>query len=588
MPDRVPASRRAALLPLLPGRAPDDVLCRRGADAIVAGRFVAEAAALAERLPTGEAVINLCQDRYRFALGLAAALLRGQTSLLPPNALPATLASLGGDGPLAALVDDDDPPPLPPGLPAVAVTVRDDLPPASALPEVDAGLEAVRLLTSGSTGRPNPHGKRWATLQVNIGAEAQRLAEHLGRADLRGLTVVATVPAQHSYGLESSVLLAMLGGAVFDAGRPFYPADVADALRRVPAPRALVTTPFHLKTVLEAGVELPTADLVVSATAPLTPQLAAAAEQVFGGPLLEIYGCTEAGQVATRRTTATEVWTTFGALRLVRGDTPHGGDAADAPVVVSGGHVEAPTPLADVIELVDDRRFRLLGRSNDLIHVGGKRTSLGHLNHHLNRIPGVRDGAFWMPDDVPGAITRPVAFVVAPGLEPAAVVDALRGEVEDVFLPRRVIHVDALPREATGKLTAGALRAFALRHLDAAKAVPAPAPVASAGDGAVVEVPADHPAFAGHFPGQPILPGVVLLSYVLRAVARDPSARAAVGDHPGVDAVKFLAPVRPGATLAITLGAAPSGLSFEVRDGTGAPVARGRVTASAGGTGRAP
>ena len=51
-----------------------------------------------------------------------------------------------------------------------------------------------------------------------------------------------------------TVLLAMLGGASFDAGRPFYPADIAQALQAVPQPRALVTTPFHLKTLLLAGV----------------------------------------------------------------------------------------------------------------------------------------------------------------------------------------------------------------------------------------------------------------------------------------------------------------------------------------------
>ena len=86
-------------------------------------------------------------------------------------------------------------------------------------------------------------------------AEAERLAQMMGKPSLQGLTLVATVPAQHSYGFESSVLLAMLGGAAFESGRPFYPADIVDSLQRVPRPRALVTTPFHLKTLLAAGVE---------------------------------------------------------------------------------------------------------------------------------------------------------------------------------------------------------------------------------------------------------------------------------------------------------------------------------------------
>src|SRR5690606_26720002 len=155
---------------------------------------------------------------------------------------------------------------------------------------------------------------------------------------IAGLNIVATVPPQHSYGFESSVLLALLCGAAFDAGRPFYPADIADALARLPPPRALVTTPVHLKTLLAAGVELPPTDLVLSATAPLSPQLAQPAEAGLGGRTLEIYGCTEAGQVASRRTTAGEVWTTNGALRLHREATPDG-----ERFVVQGGHVLEPT-----------------------------------------------------------------------------------------------------------------------------------------------------------------------------------------------------------------------------------------------------
>ena len=82
-----------------------------------------------------------------------------------------------------------------------------------------------------------------------------RLSSLLGRTSLEGLTLVATVSVQHSYGLESSVLLALLGGAAFDSGRPFFPADIAQALAAVPRPRALVTTPFHLKTLLRSGVD---------------------------------------------------------------------------------------------------------------------------------------------------------------------------------------------------------------------------------------------------------------------------------------------------------------------------------------------
>lgn len=64
-----------------------------------------------------------------------------------------------------------------------------------------------------------------------------------------------------------------------------------------------------------------------------------------------------------------------------------------------------------------------------------------------------------------------------------------------------------------------------------------------------VDVPRDHPAFAGHFPGQPLLPGVVLLAEALEVLLRE--APASVGTQPRVSAVKFLAPVRPGAGLEV-------------------------------------
>ena len=211
-----------------------------------------------------------------------------------------------------------------------------------------------------------------------------------------------------------------------------------------------------------SGVALPLLDLLLCATAPLSPQLAAQAEQAFGAPLVEIYGCTEAGQVASRRTTAGDVWHTLGALRVWRETA---GSSDEERFIVQGGHVVVATPLADVLQLEDATHFRLLGRANDLIHVAGKRSSLAHLNYHLNRIDGVHDGAFWLPDEVHDRVVRPVAFVVAPGLSAAQIVHALRGSLDAAFVPRRVVFIETLPREATGKLTMQTLRRFALERL---------------------------------------------------------------------------------------------------------------------------
>jgi acyl-coenzyme A synthetase/AMP-(fatty) acid ligase len=434
----------------------DAIIACRDGRAISRRQYIADAAALAARLPHAGSMLNLSVDRYRFAVGLGAALLRGHTSLLPPNHTVHTVERLrAAFHSVYALVEGAED-----GHGLATIEHADGHAPiaqAQSRPSIAADLVAAQVLTSGSTGDPVPHAKPWGLLATSARAEAQCLARAMGRETLAGVSLIATVPPQHMYGFESSVLLALHGGAAFDAARPFYPADIVAALERAPAPRMLVTTPFHLKTLLESNIALPSADLILCATAPLSPQLAARAEAAFGAPLIEIYGCTEAGQVATRRTTEGPEWRTFDGLAL-QGN----GDAA----IVSGGHVPQATSLADVLEVIDARSFRLLGRSNDLVNIAGKRSSIGHLNFHLNAIKGVVDGTFWMPPEIAdaSAVARLLAFVVAPGVAPARIRAALRTRVDAAFLPRRIIAVDALPREATGKLTSARLATFAAAH----------------------------------------------------------------------------------------------------------------------------
>lgn len=80
------------------------------------------------------------------------------------------------------------------------------------------------------------------------------------------------------------------------------------------------------------------------------------------------------------------------------------------------------------------------------------------------------------------------------------------------------------------------------------------------------EVPHDHPAFAGHFPGHPILPGVVVLAAALEHVAQASATR--VADW-RLDQAKFVGAVRPGERLAFSHAAGErGGVRFEVHAGT--------------------
>jgi acyl-coenzyme A synthetase/AMP-(fatty) acid ligase len=212
-----------------------------------------------------------------------------------------------------------------------------------------------------------------------------------------------------------------------------------------------VTSPVHLRVLLAESDDLPPADFLLCATAPLSPQLAAQAEARFGAPLYEIYGCTESGGIASRRTVETGEWRAMKDVAL-RADSKG--------TWVRGGHVEIEVLLADVIELRGHGRFLLHGRTADLVNIAGKRTSLAHLNYHLNSIEGVRDGTFVVPEQDGEAVTRLTAYVVAPGLSGENLMDALRRRIDAAFLPRPLHFVDALPRNEVGKLPRQSLAEF--------------------------------------------------------------------------------------------------------------------------------
>jgi acyl-coenzyme A synthetase/AMP-(fatty) acid ligase len=318
------------------------------------------------------------------------------------------------------------------------------------MPSIPAEQPAVILFTSGSTGQPTPHMKTWGSLVRSSLAAGVGL----GVARIPTATIIGTVPQQHSYGLESTVMLALQHGLALHHARPFYPGDVASCIDATPPPRILITTPIHLRAMLADSGQLPSVDLVVSATAPLSPQLAAEAERRFGAHLIEIYGCSEAGQLAVRRTVESNEWKCLAGVAL-RQDS--------AGTWASGTSVEGDVLLNDIIELCRASRFRLQGRTADLVNIAGKRTSLAHLNYHLNSIDGVRDGIFIMPEESDPGTTRLMALVVAPGLTGEAILAALRERIDPAFLPRPLRLVDALPRNVVGKLTREAVARLADR-----------------------------------------------------------------------------------------------------------------------------
>ncbi|HTU65270.1 MAG TPA: AMP-binding protein [Steroidobacteraceae bacterium] len=404
--------------------APDSIAAWRAGAAVTRAQFEGHVAAVARALPDSRWIVNRCANRYHFAVTFLAACRRGATNLLPPGVGAQATSGLLDQYAGAFLVED-----------AFVVAALTEAPPlAAGFAAIPDDHVAALVFTSGSTGTPQAHTKPWRALAMSARYCRLRLGE-------RPVNVVVTVPPQHMYGLEASIFTLLAGDWALHDGNAFYPDEIIRALESLPAPRLLITAPYHLRHLLAAASSLPRVQLVLSATAPLSGELAREAEARLGAEVFEIYGCTEAGSMATRRTAHEEIWTPYPELSFA---------VHDGATSVRAGHLDGVVPVGDRVELLADGRVRLLGRDADMIKIGGRRGSLSDIAARIASLPGVVDQAVFMP--VEGETARPAALVVAPGRS----ADDLRRELgtllDAVFVPRPLRVVDALPRNAVGKL----------------------------------------------------------------------------------------------------------------------------------------
>lgn len=408
---------------------------------------------LAGQLPDRPIAVIYCERRDCFTVALLAVWMRGQTATFPADPTAHEFQLLSTDYPNLYCLTDS-------ALPfetsavvtvsAVAAADVDNIPPKV----LAATHPAIKVFTSGSTGKPSVNDKTWGMLV----AGSKMARPMVGLSDLPHYNVVATVPSQHMYGFETSIMNVLQGGVAAHSERPIFPSDIARCLDQVPPPRVLVTTPIHLRTLVESGIALPALRQIVSATAPLSEDLARRTEKHLGAPVWEIYGFTEAGSVAGRRTTAGQIWT-------LREDFVARDDGKQQYVEWLAFNRRIPFP--DMVDILDPTRIRLRNRAQDTVNIAGKRASLSGLTAKLLQIDGVEDGVFWLPaeDEGHGKVSRLVAFVVAPQSSRDAIRCELQQRMDPTFVPRRIILVESLRRNATGKLPQEALRDLASYYL---------------------------------------------------------------------------------------------------------------------------
>ncbi|MGB4117585.1 MAG: AMP-binding protein [Polaromonas sp.] len=419
------------------------------------------AAALALQFHAQETICNLCSSRMGFLVTWLAALRRGCLQLLPPSGGQADLVAILKSCTNPVVVVDDSQLLQPRWADHARCVVNapahgrwsmsDDVP--FWLPNWDAQM--VRLYTSGSTGTPTPQTRTLAQLACGAQVLGKRIDEEVeaGLASIQ--SIVCSVPPQHMFGLETSVMLSLVHGMAVVDRRPLLPADVKAALEMVGVASVWIATPLHLRTLVSSGVELRNCSVVIASTMALDAAVAVQSELLTQAPVLEIYGATETGVVAMRRTARDTYWRPVQQVRI---------DTSESSTQVWGAHFPSPQRLNDQIETDEDGNFKLLGRHGDVIKIAGRRASLAGLNLLLNDLPGLTDGVFYLPK-TQAQTGRLVLIHTAANLDVAAAQLWLRERMDPVFFPRAFICVRDLERTDTGKLSSVVLdRIYAAWH----------------------------------------------------------------------------------------------------------------------------
>jgi acyl-coenzyme A synthetase/AMP-(fatty) acid ligase len=442
--------------PLLGGFAHLDRLALIGTDQRWSWRQVHLAASeLAKRLDKSETICNLCGTRAGFLVTWLAAMRRGCLQLLPPSGGHADLAAILQSCSRPTIVVDDEQL-LQPQWSADArclvsipdATLRSSSEDMLSLP-ADWNSSIVRLYTSGSTGVPEPQTRTLGQLAQGALVLGRRL--HVELEGGLGLinAIVCSVPPQHMFGLELSVMLSLVHGIPVLERRPLLPADVISAFEQTGVGTAWITTPLHLQALVRTGDNVPNCSVVVSSTMHLDSTVARHTEVLVKAPVLEIYGSTETGAIGMRRTAKDISWHPVDNVRIEPG--AHGTGAK-----VWGSHFSSPQTLTDQIKTDELGRFNLLGRHADMIKIGGRRASLAGLNLLLSDFPGLADGVFYLPT-TGASPERLVLIHTGAALDPIATVNWLRERMDPVFIPRTIIRTPSLGRTDTGKLSKAVL-----------------------------------------------------------------------------------------------------------------------------------
>lgn len=337
---------------------------------------------------------------------------------------------------------------------------------------------AVIVYTSGTTGRSKGAMVTHGNLTSNV--RALIAAWDFSERDV----LLHALPVFHVHGLFVANHCALVSGARILWQRRFEPQAVVDALPRASVFMGVPT--YYTRLLAHPGFGRECARgvrLFVSGSAPLLPDTFRAFEARAGSRILERYGMSEAGMIASNpldaeRRAGTVGFPLPGVSVRIADDEDRSLPAGDiGSIQVKGPNVFAGywrMPEKTREEFTADGWFRtgdlgsfdadgylaIVGRAKDLIISGGYNVYPKEIELAIDELPGVAESAvFGVPHADYGEAVA-AAVVPKPGatIEPAAVVGALKSRLANYKVPKRVVVVAELPRNAMGKVQKALLR----------------------------------------------------------------------------------------------------------------------------------